>query len=78
MSTCRSCGATIRWAVTEKGKRIPLDADPSPRGNMRLGPDGTAINIGSGTEPSLFSEQGVDLFMPHHATCPSAGEWRRK
>ena len=25
MSTCRSCGAEIIWAITEAGKRIPLE-----------------------------------------------------
>jgi hypothetical protein len=34
MAGCRSCGAPIRWVVTEKGKRIPLDRDPQPDGNI--------------------------------------------
>lgn len=25
MSTCRSCGATIKWATTPKGKKMPLN-----------------------------------------------------
>jgi hypothetical protein len=25
VATCRSCKATIEWAVTEAGKRIPID-----------------------------------------------------
>jgi hypothetical protein len=25
-TVCRSCGAAIRWAVTERGKKTPLNA----------------------------------------------------
>ena len=33
MTTCRHCGARIRWVVTAKrGKPMPLDADPTPEG----------------------------------------------
>lgn len=28
--TCRSCGTKIRWALTAKRHRIPLDVDPVP------------------------------------------------
>lgn len=27
LGTCRSCGATVRWAETKTGKKMPLDAD---------------------------------------------------
>ncbi len=37
MSTrCRSCNAELIWATTEKGKQIPLDAEPVENGNIRL------------------------------------------
>jgi hypothetical protein len=28
MPTCRACGCEILWALTEAGKRIPLDVGP--------------------------------------------------
>ena len=29
------CGAAIRWVTTAKnGKRVPLDAEPTPLGNV--------------------------------------------
>ena len=27
-STCRSCDAPLRWAITDRGRRIPLDPAP--------------------------------------------------
>ena len=28
--TCNRCGADIIWTTTEKGKRMPVDAEPHP------------------------------------------------
>ncbi len=33
---CRSCGAEIYWTETEKGRRMPVDVEPSEEGNLRL------------------------------------------
>lgn len=33
---CRSCGAAVIWAETEKGKRIPVDPTPVEGGNIRF------------------------------------------
>lgn len=33
-ANCRSCGLPIRWAYTSSAKRIPLDPDPVPGGNL--------------------------------------------
>ena len=35
---CSSCKAPIRWAITEAGNLMPLDAEPNPRGEWRLAP----------------------------------------
>lgn len=34
MATCDRCGAPITWALTEHGRRICLDIDPHPNGNV--------------------------------------------
>lgn len=59
---CRACGASIVWATTEKGKAQPLD----PRPEKRIVVDAHDI------------ARVVNTFMPHHATCPRAAEFRRK
>jgi hypothetical protein len=33
---CRSCHQSITWAVTQKGKRMPLDPEPTAAGNIVL------------------------------------------
>ncbi len=35
MSTCKSCGATIVWMKTDKGKNIPVDWFEVPWGRRR-------------------------------------------
>ena len=66
--TCKSCGARIEWAMTAKGSRIPLDPGSHPDGNINLGPDGVAHIVGTGN--------GVRI--SHFATCPNAGQHRRR
>ncbi|MCK9250043.1 MAG: hypothetical protein M0P31_13850 [Solirubrobacteraceae bacterium] len=73
MSRCRSCGAPIRWGITQSGRRIPLDPDPTPDGNVRLHPDGTA---------EVLSAYGLTvnagpLHLSHFATCAQADQHRR-
>jgi hypothetical protein len=34
MANCRGCNAPIMWAITEEGKRAPLDPAPSTAGNV--------------------------------------------
>lgn len=70
MSTCKSCGARIIWAPTPAGKHIPVDADPTPDGNIELR-DGIAhVN----QQANLLGEA---RYVTHFATCPQADEHRR-
>jgi hypothetical protein len=71
-SSCSSCGASIIWAETAKGKRMPVDARPSEGGNILLEQrPGLAplVDVRSGVvEGGRFS---------HFATCPQASKHRR-
>ena len=77
MSICTGCGADIIWCVTERGKAMPVDAEPVPDGNVELRPDGDktwAIVHGAGNRPL-----GVDaLHLSHFVTCPKADQFRRR
>ncbi len=72
LATCPSCGARIRWALTERSRNIPVDPEPHPEGNLRVedrrGLD-RAIVVAPGTEPVLYRS--------HFATCPNATAHRR-
>jgi len=80
---CRSCGAKILWAVTEKGKRMPLDAEPSEAGNIFLQhrPNQNPLAVYT-TEEQRKATKGTlmehRLFTSHFATCPQAKKWRKK
>jgi len=75
MSTCRSCGAPILWATTEWGKSIPLDPEPyqgdSPSGLFVL-----RGRVAMAVPPDAFPEE--PHYVTHFATCPDAGDWRRR
>lgn len=68
MSTCRSCGAEILWAVTANGKRMPLDAQPVP-GLF-------AIRDLPGHDPEATSPP-ISVYRSHFATCPNADQHRK-
>lgn len=75
MSTCRSCGARITWLETDGGKKIPVDEDPVPYGNIVV-IGGMAHVIGTRDVSELaFVEP---RYRSHFATCPQAKEWRRR
>lgn len=78
MPTCRSCPAEIIWAVTPRGKSIPIDAEPNPDGNVELLPPkpGTRAPVAVvHGQPPLAAEHPIH--MPHCATCTHPEHWRK-
>lgn len=69
-SRCRSCDAPIIWTVTEKGKKMPVDAGPIDGGDFDLadGDPPTAVFVGS----------PHGSYSSHFATCDHADSWRKK
>jgi len=74
-TACRWCtDATLFvWCVTAAGKRIPIEAEPNPAGNVEvqhaksanpLAPPFAIIHAGP---PGMFDDWVA--YMPHHATC---------
>lgn len=70
---CRSCGAPVIWRKhVRTGRPMPIDWEPSPKGNLvLLGADSYGL-VASGLEGS------PGCHLSHFATCPKADDWRRK
>lgn len=79
MAACRSCGAQIRWAVTDKGKRIPLDWEPDAEGNVLLVLDETALEMVALVDRKDRPIAGLagQRYFSHFKTCPDAAQHRR-
>lgn len=77
MAECRSCGAAIEWRkTTNTGRPAPFDAEPSENGNVRFHMGtATILNRADAEEARALGE---NLHVSHFATCPNAGEHRKK
>ena len=75
---CRACSAPIVWATTSAGKSMPVDAEPSPDGNVLLfatvDRKWIAIVMGKGEAAKSAARE---RFTSHFANCPSAESFRR-
>lgn len=75
MPGCNSCQSAIVWAVTEKGRRMPMDLEPSFRGTFRLEQRGTEGTVAVFVKKE---DRKGPLYTSHYATCPQAAGWRKK
>jgi hypothetical protein len=86
MANCRGCNAPIMWAITEEGKRAPLDPEPSTAGNVlvwrrrglgltRGSTDARCATFAGETLAALVAH-GVPLRTNHFQTCPVADRFR--
>lgn len=78
MGVCRGCGSAMRWAVTDRGKGIPLDPEPVDIGNLVL--DGEE---GDGRPRVRYVRKGEDTgilprYVAHFVTCPEAKGFRKR
>lgn len=67
-STCRWCGAPIRWVTTERGRNMCVDPQPAAGGNVALidTPTGPRAHVLTVAERKEWTGQ---VWMPHSATC---------
>src|SRR5437660_1312391 len=72
--TCGSCGDLILWAVTGAGKRMPVDVEPSPEGNLALN---SALTPTVRVVPPHLRYPGQKLYTSHFATCRGADRHRK-
>jgi len=77
IASCESCHKPVIWAVTVKAKRMPVNAEPEPDGNV-------ALDFRPGMDPlarilTVTRQFGVkNLRKSHFADCPQAAKWRRR
>lgn len=71
------CQAPIIWAVTERAKRMPVDAEPTSRGNVVLHNTGGPAPVAVVLKPDRVFGR-TDLHTSHFATCPAAAGFRRR
>lgn len=81
MAKCKGCGQEIIWIMSPAGKVIPCDPIPVPywkrskaKGNI-VTPNGEVISCELYGDPETVTGIG---YIPHWATCPKAGEFRRR
>lgn len=79
--TCRGCGAALVWITTPGGKSMPCNAVRVPY-RARKGatgrivtPNGQVLSADVGVAPEAATGVG---YVSHFATCPAAGEFRRR
>lgn len=74
---CRSCSAPVVWCDTSRGKSMPVDAAPTPGGNLLLEqrPGRAPLVHVLGLDAAAARE---DLHKSHFVTCPQAGQWRKR
>lgn len=80
MARCRGCGAEIDWIKTRAGKNMPVDPEPvfvavDDGSDVFVTDEGEVIR---GREVPTNDGSAEVAFVSHWATCPLAGQFRRK
>lgn len=73
---CRSkrCASEIVWAITERGRKMPVDVAPSPEGTVEL-----FVDRGGDLQCRVRRQSvlpGTELRTSHFATCAEADRYR--
>lgn len=69
---CAACEAPMVWARTKGGRRIPLDPEPTERGNVTVSVDLFGDLLADVGAP------GPGKYVSHFATCPKAASFRKE
>lgn len=83
---CSSCGRPVIWAETEKGRRMPMDAEPKEAGAFLLEERGWDEKHNEDHAPlaryavnlAEAKQLGLPLYTSHFATCKFAEMHRRR
>jgi hypothetical protein len=78
---CRSCHAPIVWLrIRPGGRRMPIDAEPSPAGNVLVDFAAAAGLVLSVASVAVIKAETPDepLYLSHFVTCPQSDAWRKR
>jgi hypothetical protein len=70
-----TCGAEIRWVLTENGSRMPIEPGPRPDGNLEMVATRAGMPVVRVWQPSLFPSD-APLYLTHFARCRDAAQHR--
>lgn len=79
--TCRGCGKSIIWIQTQGGKSMPCDPEQvvywqKPGGSQKIvTPNGEVLSAELEGEQEKATGIG---YISHFATCPQAGQFRKR
>ena len=74
---CRSCGAEIRWATTQRGKPLILDAHPSDEGTVAVDERAgvpRALVVRTDSVLNAMRARRRPLYTQHLTACPDVLE----
>lgn len=66
------------WVKTQKGKRCPLDAEPSSDGNWIIQDEDGPNPLGLRMSDQKAQEYTGEKHRSHFETCPQAGTWSKR
>jgi hypothetical protein len=82
MSTCEDCGKEILFLKhKETGKVNPIEAQPDPKGNLRINLETGQYRFANDVEYERWKvghPKAIPLHISHFARCPNAGKFRKK
>lgn len=77
-NTCTRCGQAVSWVKTAKtGRRMPIDREPTPAGNVVLIVPGRLAVVLADADRDLAVERGEVVWRAHFANCPYYERTRR-
>jgi hypothetical protein len=60
------------------GKPAPIDVEPVPDGNIRIGVAFEHYTVLSGDERQDAIDRGDELHLNHFVTCPQSAAWKAR
>lgn len=77
IAECKGCGAEMIWARTGRGKKMPLDAEPTADGVFVL--EGDEQNPTTHRLPNdAAATYTGEKYTAHWSTCPKRDDFKRK